>query len=151
VPLDMDLAQNYADAAADAANATEFGRPEDVEVIAEVLYVANTSENRLVAIDLERQVLSTFVHAGDNVRGPAVAVLQRPAPGQGARGRDLEGERSLSARHGSGAVRAARPAAVASRTPRRPVPVWDLRLWRSPSGPTVLGGKGEQRDCHAEI
>jgi hypothetical protein len=88
VPLDMDLAQNYADAAADAANATEFGRPEDVEVIAEVLYVANTSENRLVAIDLERQVLSTFVHAGDNVRGPAVAVLQRPAPGQGARGRD---------------------------------------------------------------
>jgi uncharacterized protein len=67
VALDMDLVQTDADAAANAVNATEFGRPEDVEVIANVLYVANTSEDRVVAIDLKRQVLSTFVHAGDNV------------------------------------------------------------------------------------
>jgi uncharacterized protein len=67
VALDMELVQADADAAADAVDATEFGRPEDVEVIANVLYVANTSEDRVVAIDLNRQVLRTFVHAGDNV------------------------------------------------------------------------------------
>jgi hypothetical protein len=67
VPLDMQLAQIDANAAADAVHATEFGRPEDVEIISNVLYVANTSEDRVVAIDLRRQQLSSFVHAGDNV------------------------------------------------------------------------------------
>lgn len=67
VPLDKDLAQVDANAAADAVAATEFGRPEDVEVIANVLYVATTSEDRVVAIDLKTNELSSFVHAGDNV------------------------------------------------------------------------------------
>ena len=66
-PLDMTLAQTDAKAAADAVSATEFGRPEDVEVIANVLYVANTTEDRVVAIDLKDQELSSFVLAGDNV------------------------------------------------------------------------------------
>ena len=67
VALDMDLAQSDAKAAADEVDATEFGRPEDLEIIRNVLYVANTSEDRVVAVDLKREVLSTFVHAGDNV------------------------------------------------------------------------------------
>ncbi|HEY0774163.1 MAG TPA: alkaline phosphatase PhoX, partial [Nocardioidaceae bacterium] len=53
-------------AAADAVNATEFGRPEDVEVIGEKLYVANTSEDRVVQIDLAKEVLSGFAEAGVN-------------------------------------------------------------------------------------
>jgi secreted PhoX family phosphatase len=56
-----------ADAAANALAATEFGRPEDVEVIGSTLYVANTSEERVVAIDLNSNVLSSFVQAGLNV------------------------------------------------------------------------------------
>ncbi|MFI8089056.1 alkaline phosphatase PhoX [Streptomyces sp. NPDC086080] len=67
VPLDMDQVVIDADAAANAVNATEFGRPEDVEVIGNTLYVANTSEDRVVAIDLRKDVLSTFVQAGVNV------------------------------------------------------------------------------------
>jgi hypothetical protein len=63
----MDQVVVDADAAADEVNATEFGRPEDVEVIGNMLYVANTSEDRVVSIDLQKQVLSSFVHAGDNV------------------------------------------------------------------------------------
>ena len=65
----MDQVVVDADAAADAVDATEFGRPEDVEVIGRKLYVANTSEDRVVEIDLTKQVLSSFVHAGDNVAG----------------------------------------------------------------------------------
>ena len=67
VALDMDLVVTDADAAADDVHATEFGRPEDVEVIGQKLYVANTSEDRVVEIDLAKEVLSSFVHAGDNV------------------------------------------------------------------------------------
>ena len=63
----MDTAVVDGDAAADAVHATEFGRPEDVEVIANVLYVANASEDRVVAIDLEKQVLTSYVDAGVNV------------------------------------------------------------------------------------
>ena len=67
VALDMDQVVIDADAAADDVHATEFGRPEDVEVIGQKLYVANTSEDRVVEIDLAKEVLSSFVHAGDNV------------------------------------------------------------------------------------
>lgn len=67
IPLDMDTVVTDTDAAANAVVATEFGRPEDVEVIGSTLYVANTSEDRVVAIDLNTQVLSTFVQAGVNV------------------------------------------------------------------------------------
>lgn len=67
VPLDMNLATKDAKAAADAVNATEFGRPEDVEVIGRTLYVANTSEDRVVAIDLKARVLDSFVETGQNV------------------------------------------------------------------------------------
>ena len=54
-------------AAADAVAATEYGRPEDLELIGGVLYVANTTEDRVIAIDLSQQVVSTFVLAGLNV------------------------------------------------------------------------------------
>lgn len=67
VALDMDAVVADTDAAADAVSATEFGRPEDVEVIGSTLYVANTSEDRVVAIDLNTQVLTPFVQAGLNV------------------------------------------------------------------------------------
>ena len=66
VPLDMALAQVDGNAAADQVNATEFGRPEDVQVIGNQLYVANTSEDRVVALDLGKRTLSTFVQAGVN-------------------------------------------------------------------------------------
>jgi secreted PhoX family phosphatase len=66
VPLDMDLVVTDAYAAAQEVAATEFGRPEDVEVIGQKLYVANTSEDRVVEIDLKEEILSSFVHAGDN-------------------------------------------------------------------------------------
>jgi uncharacterized protein len=67
VALDMGLATTDADAAANAVHATEFGRPEDVQVIGNVLYVANTTEDRVVAIDLKKKVLSSYVTAGVNV------------------------------------------------------------------------------------
>ena len=82
VALDMDQVVVDADAAADEVNATEFGRPEDVEVIGNMLYVANTSEDRVVRIDLGKQVLSSFVHAGDNApvedKGGAVTGFNGP-------------------------------------------------------------------------
>ena len=67
VALDQKQASADGDAAADAVNATEFGRPEDVQVIGQTLYVANTSEDRVVAIDLNKLTLSSFVQAGANV------------------------------------------------------------------------------------
>lgn len=71
-----------ADAAANAVHATEFGRPEDVEVIGKTLYVNNTSENRTVAIDLNTQVLTSYVLAGANVpvedRGAGVTGFTSP-------------------------------------------------------------------------
>ena len=67
VALDMDQVVIDADAAANAVAATEFGRPEDVEVIGNVLYVANTSEDRVVAIDLAKEELTSFVEKGVNV------------------------------------------------------------------------------------
>ncbi len=66
VPLDMAQVVTDADAASDAVDATEFGRPEDVEAIGTTLYVNNTSEDRTVAIDLRKQVLSSYVLAGDH-------------------------------------------------------------------------------------
>jgi secreted PhoX family phosphatase len=67
VALDMGQVVVDTDAAANAVAATEFGRPEDVEVIGSILYVANTSEDRVVAIDLNSNTLSSFVQAGSNV------------------------------------------------------------------------------------
>lgn len=67
VALNMAVAVVDAKAAADLVHATEFGRPEDVEIIANTLYVANTSEERVVAIDLTKKVVTSFVLAGDNV------------------------------------------------------------------------------------
>ncbi|MDV3220614.1 alkaline phosphatase PhoX [Intrasporangium sp.] len=82
VALDMDQVVVDADAAANAVSATEFGRPEDVEIIGQTVYVANTTEDRVVAIDLKKNVLNTFVHAGDNVpaenRGAGVTGFNGP-------------------------------------------------------------------------
>jgi sugar lactone lactonase YvrE len=67
VALDMDQVVVDADAASNAVFATEYGRPEDVEIIGQTLYVANTSEDRVIAIDLKKMMVSTFVMAGLNV------------------------------------------------------------------------------------
>ncbi|WP_104135990.1 MULTISPECIES: alkaline phosphatase PhoX [unclassified Cryobacterium] len=66
VALDQNQVQTDADVASNAVVATEFGRPEDVEIIDHTLYVANTSEDRVIAIDLKKSLLSTFVQAGVN-------------------------------------------------------------------------------------
>lgn len=66
VALDMDQVVTDADVAANAVSATEFGRPEDVQVIGSTLYVANTSEDRVVALDLAGMELTSYVEAGVN-------------------------------------------------------------------------------------
>ena len=82
VALDDTLAATDGNAASDAVGATEFGRPEDVEVVGNVLYVASTSEDRVVAIDLAKHTLSTFVQAGVNTpledKGAAVTGFNNP-------------------------------------------------------------------------
>lgn len=67
VALDQAQAMVDAKVAADAVNATEYGRPEDVELIDRTLYVNNTTEDRTIAIDLAAGVVSTFVLKGLNV------------------------------------------------------------------------------------
>lgn len=69
VPLDRAAVQVDARAAAAAVSATPYGRPEDVEIVANVLYVAITSEDRVLAIDLKGQqpFVTEFVAAGVNV------------------------------------------------------------------------------------
>lgn len=82
VALNQPMVSVNGNAAADAVNATEYGRPEDVELIGSVLYVANTTEDRVIAIDLNKQVVSTFVQAGLNVPvenfGLAITGLNNP-------------------------------------------------------------------------
>jgi hypothetical protein len=67
VPLDMSLVVTDGDAAANAVGATEFGRPEDLQIIGDTLYVANTSEDRVIAIDLRREKVSGYLEAGVNI------------------------------------------------------------------------------------
>ena len=67
VALDMAQVVVDADVASNAVHATEFGRPEDVQLIGNTLYVANTTEDRVIAIDLSHETVSTFVEPGLNV------------------------------------------------------------------------------------
>ena len=67
VALDMAQVVVDADVASNAVHATEFGRPEDVQLIGNTLYAANTTENRVIAIDLSHETVSTFVEPGLNV------------------------------------------------------------------------------------
>ncbi|MBA2565727.1 MAG: DUF839 domain-containing protein [Gemmatimonadetes bacterium] len=62
IPLDRSAVKVNSDVAATAAGATGYGRPEDVETVTstgttaggrDILYVAITSENRVLAIDLQ--------------------------------------------------------------------------------------------------
>ena len=84
IPLDREAVQVDADAAATAAEATGYGRPEDVEIAtstgnnrggANVLYVAVTDEHRVLRIDLrepgagathETAFVSDYVRQGLN-------------------------------------------------------------------------------------
>ena len=67
VALDMDLAPMDARSAAVAVGATTYGRPEDVERIGNTLYVAITSEARVLSISLDKTpVVRNFVKAGLN-------------------------------------------------------------------------------------
>lgn len=66
VPVDMDQAAIDAKPAADAVGATEYGRPEDLERIGRMLYVALTTEDAVVAIDLAADTIVPFVVAGSN-------------------------------------------------------------------------------------
>ena len=90
VPLDMATVVIDAKAAADAVDATEFGRPEDVQVIGSTVYVANTSEDRVVAINLSTKVLSSYVSAGVNapVENEAAGVTGLNSPDNLAVGPD---------------------------------------------------------------
>lgn len=67
VALDQAQVAIDADVASNAMTATEFGRPEDVQLIGQRLYVANTSEDRVIEIDLAKQTVSGFVEKGVNV------------------------------------------------------------------------------------
>ena len=67
VALDMSQVAIDARVAADNVSATEYGRPEDLERIGQTLYVANTSEDRVLAIDLSGLTVKSFVEAGVNV------------------------------------------------------------------------------------
>jgi secreted PhoX family phosphatase len=68
IQLDRNAVQIDARAAAAAAGATGYGRPEDVEVVGDTLYVAITSEHRVIAITLKGDpVVTDFVKAGLNV------------------------------------------------------------------------------------
>jgi secreted PhoX family phosphatase len=69
LPLDRNQVQIRAFAAAQAVGATGWGRPEDLEIIRGVLYVAITSEDKVLAITLntQRPIVSNFVEAGVNV------------------------------------------------------------------------------------
>jgi len=67
VALDMTLAQLDARAAAVNVGATGYGRPEDLERIGNRLYVAITSEARVLSISLGgKPVVNNFVKAGLN-------------------------------------------------------------------------------------
>ena len=67
VAIDQTVARVDGDSASNAVSATEFGRPEDMEIIGTTLYVANTSEDRVIAVDLAAKKVSTFVKSGLNV------------------------------------------------------------------------------------
>jgi sugar lactone lactonase YvrE len=69
VPLDRTQAQISARVAAQAANGTPYGRPEDLEIVDGVLYAAITSENAVLAIDLKGKdpFVRLFVKSGRNV------------------------------------------------------------------------------------
>ena len=65
--LDMNLASVDARSAAAAVGATTYGRPEDLERIGDTLYVAITSEARVLSIGLDNTPeVRNFVKAGMN-------------------------------------------------------------------------------------
>ncbi len=90
IPLDMAQAVLDADVASNAVHATEFGRPEDIEIIGQTLYVANTTEDRVIGIDLSKQVLTSYIEAGVNVpfENPAAGVTGLNSPDNLAEGPD---------------------------------------------------------------
>ena len=79
VPLDRAQSQINSDATAIAAGATGWGRPEDVEISTStgstkggnVMYVASTSENLVLRIELngDQAYVSNFVKEGVNISG----------------------------------------------------------------------------------
>lgn len=67
IPLDMSIATVDARLAAELVGATSYGRPEDLERIGKTLYVAITSEARVLSISLNNEpVVENFVKAGVN-------------------------------------------------------------------------------------
>ena len=81
VPLDMNVVPVSARNAARAVGATAYGRPEDLERIGNTLYVAITSEARVLSIELgEQPMVRDFVKAGLNapVEGPGVTGFAKP-------------------------------------------------------------------------
>jgi sugar lactone lactonase YvrE len=76
VPLDRTQVQVNARVAAQAANGTPWGRPEDLEIADGVLYAAITSEDLVLSIDLKTPtpVVKVFVKAGRNVPGETSTV-----------------------------------------------------------------------------
>ena len=79
VPLDRHESQVNSDAAAIAANATGWGRPEDIEISTSsgstkggnIMYVSSTSEDLVLRIELngDQAYVSNFIQEGANVSG----------------------------------------------------------------------------------
>ena len=67
IPLDRNAVKVNARAEAAAKGASGYERPEDVEVIGPNLYVAITGTDRVIQIDLNKNVVTNYVRAGVNV------------------------------------------------------------------------------------
>jgi secreted PhoX family phosphatase len=61
-------------AAADELKATPYGRPEDLEIVGDNLYLATTSENAVYRLDLKNNTINVFANRNtiDGVTGKAV-------------------------------------------------------------------------------
>ncbi len=91
VALDMTLAQMDARAAAVNVGATGYGRPEDLDRIGNTIYVAITSEARVLSISLRgKPMVQNFVRAGLNapVENKSASITGFKSPDNLANGPD---------------------------------------------------------------
>ena len=80
-PFDFSSATTGGRAAADEVGGTPYGRPEDLEIVGDILYVATTSENAVYGINLKTNEVKLFANrntidggtglaAGTNLNNP---------------------------------------------------------------------------------
>lgn len=78
VALDRAQVQIDSDAAAAAMSATGYSRPEDIEIVGQMMYVAITGENRVLAVEL-RQPAGDKAHGTAHVSSYVEAGVNAPA------------------------------------------------------------------------